>query len=291
MHQPVLWREVVDRLAPKPGGRYLDATLGGGGHAEAILDAAGSGSRLLGLDADPEAIARCRERLGRFGDRVVCVQSRFSDLSRWVETFGFRPLDGVVMDLGVSSYQLDDPARGFSFRADGPLDMRMDPAAHPSAADLVNRLPETELAEVFWKYGDEHRSRRVARAICERRVRAPFTTTADLAETVSRALGGRRGRIHPATRVFQALRIAVNRETEELDAGLAAAWSELGAGGRVAVITFHSLEDRAVKHFLADRAREGAGRPIERKPLRPSEEEISANPRARSAGLRVMEKV
>lgn len=291
MHQPVLLREVVDRLAPRPGGRYLDATLGGGGHAEAILDAAGSGSRLLGLDADPEAVARCRERLARFGDRAVCVQSRFSSLSRWVEEFGFRPLDGAIMDLGVSSYQLDDAARGFSFRADGPLDMRMDPSAHPTAADLVNRLPETELADVFWRYGDEHRSRRVARAICERRSREPFTRTADFADTVARALGGRRGRTHPATRVFQALRIAVNRETEELDAGLAAAWSELGAGGRLAVITFHSLEDRAVKHFFADRAREGAGRPIERKPLRPSEEETSANPRARSAGLRVMEKV
>ena len=291
MHEPVLLREVVERLAARPGGRYIDATLGGGGHAEALLDAGGPDARLLGLDADPEAMARCRRRLERFGDRAVCVQAKFSMLAPVAGEHGFRPADGVLMDVGVSSFQLDDPARGFSFRADGPLDMRMDPGAGPTAADLVNGLPESELADIFWRYGDEHRSRRVARAICERRARAPFLRTTDLAEAVARALGGRRGRTHPATRVFQALRIAVNRELEELSAGLSGAWSVLRPGGRLAVIAFHSLEDRAVKRFMAERIRAGEGRAIERKPLRPGEEERSRNPRARSARLRVAERV
>lgn len=289
MHRPVLTREVVDRLGVRPGGRYLDATLGGGGHAEAILEASAPDGRLLGVDADPAAVARTRERLARFGARADCLHDRFSNLGARARERGFAPADGAVMDLGVSSFQLDDPERGFSFRADGPLDMRMDPGAGPTAADLVNTLPEAELADVLWRWGEERRSRRIARALCTRRARAPFTRTADLAEVIAAAAGGRRGPRHPATRSFQALRIAVNAEPEELEAGLESAWNSLGAGGRLAVIAFHSLEDRVVKQFFKARAETGAARLETRKPVRPSEDEVRENPRARSARLRVAE--
>ena len=305
MHRPVMLREVLDWTGVKPGGRYIDETLGGGGHAEAILEASAPDGRLLGLDADAAAITRCRGRLARFGGRFDAAQSWFGRLAEVAGERGFRDADGVVMDLGVSSFQFDEPDRGFSFRADGPLDMRMDPAGPVTAADLVNGLAEDELADLIRRYGEEPSARRIARRIVERRRVAPFRGTADLAEIVAAAIGRRGGRIHPATRTFMALRIATNREMDQLDAGLAGALGALRVGGRMSVISFHSLEDRAVKQFFrahqprSEALPEGGERWIHeappvrvltRKPVEPGEDETAENPRARSARLRAAER-
>ncbi len=290
-HTPVLLAEVIAALAPRPGGRYLDATVGGGGHALAVLQAAQPGGVLLGIDADPAALAATAERLAEAGlsQQAVLRHGSFADLAALAAEAGFAAVDGILFDLGVSSYQLDTPERGFSFAADGPLDMRLDPTQGPTAADLVNRLSERELAGIIFQYGEEHAARRIARAIVERRRSQPFQSTADLAAVVARAVGGRHGRIHPATRTFQALRIAVNHELDRLAAALPQAVALLALGGKLAVISFHSLEDRIVKQFLRAEAAGEAPRLaiITKKPVVASDTEVAANPRARSAKLRV----
>lgn len=305
-HQPVLLRETVESLAVRPGGVYVDATLGGAGHAEAILDGSAPDGRLLGLDRDPEAIRRAEQRLARFGGRFQAMHTSFSNLGGAVARWNPAGVDGVLMDLGVSSFQLDDATRGFSFRFDAPLDMRMDTTRPFTAADVVNEWPEADLADVIRRYGEEPAARRVTARIAERRRQAPIRTTLELAALVEQAVGGRRGRLHPATRTFQALRMAVNDEPGELEAGLKAGLGALKPGGRLAVLTFHSLEDRAVKLFFRRHAGQmeslqagGArwvGEPprvqmVTRKKVTPGPEEIRDNPRARSAGLRAAERL
>jgi 16S rRNA (cytosine1402-N4)-methyltransferase len=263
----------------------VDATVGAGGHAEALLDA-GVGS-VLGIDRDPAATDLARRRLARFGARFRAVDARFAELSEAVA--GLPPLGGVLLDLGVSSMQLDEAARGFSYRAEGPLDMRMGgDDGRPSAADVVNAYREEDLARVIFEYGEERYSRRIARAIVRARGRAPLATTTELAAVVASAVPrGRRGGPHPARRTFQALRIEVNGELDELAASLPQAASSLAEGGRLAVIAYHSLEDRVVKRFVAGETSLAA---VTRKPIRPSQDEMRTNPRARSARLRVAER-
>ena len=302
-HRPVLLRESLAHLAPERGGLFVDATLGLGGHSEAILEA-NAEARVVGLDRDPEALRRASERLARFGPRFRAVHANHRDIARALAETGEREAGGVLADLGVSSMQLDTPERGFSFRHDAPLDMRMNPAGgDETAAELLARLPEEEIARVIYEYGEERRSRRIARRIVERRERGePVTRTLDLAELVARAAGySRADKSHPATRTFQALRIAVNRELESLEEFLGAAVELLQPAGRLVVITFHSLEDRVVKHTLRrlsgrcecdprmPRCVCGARRVVEvltRRPVVASHEEVEANPRARSAKLR-----
>ena len=277
--------EVVDFLVAGrsgTGARVADMTVGAGGHAEALLEA-GVG-RVIGFDRDPEALRIARERLARYGDRFTAVHRRFSQVGE-AEATG--PLQGVLFDLGVSSMQLDEPARGFGFRVDGPLDMRMG-EGDVTAADLVNDLPESALADVLFEYGQEHRSRRIAAAIARARQRARIETTDQLAGVIVGAVGPRPGGPHPARRTFQALRIAVNRELEELAASLPRAVGLLGPGGRVVVLSYHSLEDGIVKRAFRDDDRL---RILTKKPLRPSPEETARNPRARSAKLRAAERV
>ncbi len=303
-HEPVLLNEVLHFLRPHAGGTYIDATVGGGGHAEAILDASAPDGRLLGLDADPDALRRSQRRLHRFGRRVVLVHANFDQLQSVAEREGFVPADGVLMDLGVSSDQLADAARGFSFLRPGPLDMRMDPSLPHTAADLVNTLDEEDLARLIRAYGEDPYARRIARAIVRAR---PIYTTTELADLVARVVPRRPGqRLHPATRTFQALRIAVNDELGALERALPQAIAVLRPGGRLAVITFHSLEDRIVKHFFRREARDCICPPwqpvctcghkaqvriLTRKPVVPSPDEVQRNPRSRSAKLRVVEKV
>ena len=272
---------MVEEVVALLGGRgtVIDMTVGAGGHAEALLD--GGVGHVLGVDRDPDALELARARLARFGERFTAVRTRFSQLPA-----GNR-VDGVLFDLGVSSMQLDRPERGFSYRHPGPLDMRMDPEGE-SALDLVNGLPEDELARIVFELGEERRSRRVAAAIVRARSRAPIATTDELARVVAGALGARRGGPHPARRTFQALRIAVNRELEELTASLPRAVGVLAPGGRVVVISYHSLEDRIVKRFLADRT---DLRVLTKKPSRASSAEQRRNPRSRAAKLRAAEKV
>jgi 16S rRNA (cytosine1402-N4)-methyltransferase len=300
-HVPVLLAEVLAALAPRDGGIYIDGTFGAGGYARAILDKARC--RVIALDRDPRAIARGRPMEERSGGRLELVEGRFGEMARLFEERGLDRCDGVALDLGVSSMQIDEPDRGFSFRAEGPLDMRME-GAGATAADLINQAGEAELADVLYKYGDERRSRAIARAIVAAR---PIATTAELADIVRRVLGhgGERG-IDPATRTFQALRIWVNDELGELDRGLSGAEAILSPGARLAVVAFHSLEDRKVKSFLRERggvcprvsrhlpggartSRAPSFRLIGRA-IKPSETEIAGNPRARSARLRVAER-
>jgi 16S rRNA (cytosine1402-N4)-methyltransferase len=301
-HVTVLRDAVVAQLQPRPGGQYLDGTLGGGGHTLALLEAA-SGCRVCGIDADPAALAAATQRMQTAGiapERYTFIHGQFGAMAHLTAQHGFTQFDGIVLDLGVSSHQLDTAERGFSFNSDGPLDMRLDPTQGITAADLVNELGEQPLADLIYRYGEERLSRRIARFIIERRRTTPFTRTADLAAVVARAAGrGGRDRIHPATRTFQALRIAVNGELDQLEAALLQVIDLLAPSGRVAVISFHSLEDRIVKQFF--RAESGYGgsaneRPIRlqiitRKPLEADEAELAANPRARSAKLRVAERV
>jgi len=304
-HAPVLLREVLEVLRPRDGGIYVDGTFGAGGYSRALLSAAAC--TVWALDRDSEAVARGAALRAEYPDRLTVLETRFGDMDKELATRGIDAVDGVALDVGVSSPQIDDPARGFSFAADGPLDMRMDPqAGGPTAADAVNGLPEAALADIIFRYGEERGARRIARAIVRRRADAPFARTGDLADTVRRAVGPRRGaRIDPATRTFQALRIHVNDELGELDRGLAAAERLLVPGGRLAVVCFHSLEDRLVKRFLAHRGEGAAGgsrhrpepaartpsfRLLARKATRPDAAEVAANPRARSARLRGAER-
>lgn len=304
-HIPVLLDEVLDLLQPRPGGLYIDGTVGAGGHAAGILEVSAPDGRLLAFDRDREALAFAQERLQRFTDRVTFVHASYAAMGELAPVHGFAPVDGILLDLGLSSRQLEDGARGFSFMREGPLDMRFDTTAGQTAADLVNSLPAETLADIFWEYGEERHSRRYARAIVEAR---PIQTTTELANLIEREAPGylQRKRIHPATQVFQALRIAVNRELEALETGLEAAISLLRPGGRVAVISFHSLEDRFVKNYFRDLTKECICPPrqpictcdveplvtlITRKTVMPDEEEIEENPRSRSARLRVAEKL
>ena len=301
-HRPVLYQEVLAGLRPAPGGRYIDATVGAGGHAAGLLAASAPNGLLLGLDRDPVALAVAAEKLAPAGERerVRLVQASYTQVAQIA--LGFGPVDGFLLDLGLSSLQLDDPQRGFAFQADGPLDMRFDPASELNAAEIVNTWPLEDLADIIYRYGEEPRSRAIARAVGAAR---PLNTTGQLAAVVEQAVGGRRGqRLHPATQTFQALRIAVNGELEAVATVLPLAVSLLRPGGRLAVISFHSLEDRLVKNFMRDLAQghddlsQPYPQPIEpalelvtRKPVMPSAAEIAGNPRSRSAKLRVTEKL
>ena len=303
-HVPVLMAEVIDALQPRDGGRYLDGTFGGGGYTTGLLDRADC--QVIAIDRDPDAVAAGQAIAERYAPRLRLIEGRFGDMAELLSAEGVEEVDGVTLDLGVSSMQFDRAERGFSFRASGPLDMRMERSG-PSAADLVNEADEAELADIVWRYGEERRSRRVAHAIVARRAEKRIETTGELAEIVRRAVGpSARDESDPATRTFQALRIAVNDELGELERGLAAAESVLAMGGRLAVVSFHSLEDRAVKDFVRARAgrvpspsrhappsesRAATLRDLTRRPIAPGEVELAKNPRARSARLRVAEKL
>jgi 16S rRNA (cytosine1402-N4)-methyltransferase len=300
-HVSVLLNETLDELAVKPGGRYIDGTVGGGGHTEALL-ASAPDVEVLGLDADPAALERAALRLLPFGARVKLVHANFSHLGAVARANGFDQVDGVVLDLGLSSDQLGDPDRGFGFLAGGPLDMRFDQTRGQSAADLVNLLDQDELADLIYRYGEEPASRKIARSIVAAR---PIITADQLANVIEKAIG-RRGRIHPATLTFQALRIAVNDELGSLMSALPQATELLRRSGRLAVISFHSLEDRIVKEYFRSASQEHVPQPddppglvyrsaalrlITRKPIVASEAEVLSNPRARSAKLRIAEKI
>jgi 16S rRNA (cytosine1402-N4)-methyltransferase len=289
-HVPVLLAEVIALLRPRPAGRYLDATVGLGGHAEAILQAAGPTGLLWGVDLDGEALALARERLGPFGNQARLLHGRYEALPRLVGSTA--QFDGILFDLGASSYQLDEADRGFSFGREGPLDMRMDRSAAGTAADLVGRLSEHELADLIFQWGEERWSRRIARAIVRRRELQPITTTAALATVVAGAIPRRLWprHIHPATRTFQALRIAVNEELAGLGPTLEQAAHLLAPGGRAAVISFHSLEDRNVKQTWRQLEAFAGMRILTKRPITAGEAEATANPRSRSAKLRVLER-
>lgn len=303
-HMPVMLAEILDCLQPKAGGVYLDGTIGGGGHAEAVLRASSPDGWLYGMDRDQQAVQAATDRLAPFKGRFAIHQGSFDEADQWIST---SCCDGALLDLGVSSWQLDQPERGFSFQEAGPLDMRMDQRQELTAARLVNEADAEELIRIFREYGDEPEAGRLARGIVQERQRAPFSSTGQLAALIERLKPRRGRRIHPATQVFQALRMAVNDELAVLERGLRAVWSRLKPSGRLAVISFHSIEDRAVKTFgrqlsLPYTVPGGIDVPdlrqprfpelkqITRKPMLPSEQEMSANPRARSARLRVFER-
>jgi 16S rRNA (cytosine1402-N4)-methyltransferase len=301
-HQPVLYHEIIHALQPKSPDLYVDGSVGAGGHARGILEACAPDGRLLGLDVDPQALASARETLAPYGERVRLVQASYLYFTDVLKECGWTAVQGMLLDLGVSSMQLDTAERGFSFQHEGPLDMRFDPSTPRTAADLVNGLPETELADLIYRYGEEPHARRIAEAIV--RVR-PLTTTWQLAEVVRKSIP-EHGRIHPATRTFQALRIAVNDELKTLETTLPRATAALAPSGRLAIIAFHSLEDRIIKAFFRRESRDclcpprqpvctcghkATLRDITRRPIRPSEAEIQDNIRARSARLRVAEKL
>jgi 16S rRNA (cytosine1402-N4)-methyltransferase len=290
-HEPVMVGEVVDLLAPARGGVFVDCTVGLGGHSRALLEA--GATRVLGLDRDPQALAIAEHTLAPFRDRVQLVHADYREFERVLDVRGIGGVNGTLADLGVSSMQLDAEGRGFSFRRDEPLDMRMDQTSGPSAAEWLRTVDEEPLADVIFRYGEERYSRRIARAIVASRQSAPIETTGQLAAIVRRAVPHRGyQRIDPATRTFQALRIWVNRELEGLDAFLLAAVRRLLQGARLVVITFHSLEDRIVKHtFRAVEKAEGVIRILTKRPLVPAEAEVARNPRARSAKLRAVERV
>lgn len=305
MHVPVLLNETMDLLVTNPAGIYIDGTLGRGGHAAEILKRLSPEGRLIGLDRDAEAIEETKEILKPFGERANRLHGNFADMKKLCGQIGVTEVDGVLLDLGVSSPQLDVAERGFSFAKDGPLDMRMDRTQGRSAADRVNEDDEETLANLIFRLGEERDSRRIARAIVLARQQGRIERTLELAEIVERAKGGRRGPIHPATQTFQALRMAVNAELESLDAGLEAGLSMLREGGRIAVITFHSLEDRPVKEFFKRHTvkreslqqggeklvyDEPAVRLLTKKPLTASKQELADNPRSRSAKLRAAER-
>jgi 16S rRNA (cytosine1402-N4)-methyltransferase len=307
VHVPVLLEETVTQLVTKPGGWYVDGTAGAGGHATAVLAAAGLDAHLLALDCDGDALELAKAALAPFGDRARVVRANFTEMPEVIAGLGLSQVRGILLDLGVSSMQLDRTERGFSFMRDAALDMRMDDRQELTAAGLLKKLSEPELADLLWRYGEESMSRRIAKAVADALARGEsLETTLELAELVSRAKGGRRGRIHPATQTFQALRIALNGELTALESVLPAALDVLEPGGRLAVISFHSLEDRMVKQFMV--AHEGREeslakggsrwsgqlprvRRIRRKAFKATAEEMEQNPRARSAKLRVIERV
>jgi 16S rRNA (cytosine1402-N4)-methyltransferase len=302
-HQPVLYHEVVDALAPKSGRDYLDGTLGAGGHAEKILNASSPLGRLLGLDLDPEALAIAHQRLSTFWDRTVIRQASYRLAPTILKEIGWHQVHGILLDLGVSSMQIDQPERGFSFMDEGPLDMRFNQAQELSADELINSWSEEELANIIWKFGDERYSRRIARSIVAAR---PIHTTQTLAAVVKEAVPGYSSHIHPATRTFQAIRIATNNELETLSSALPGLVKSLYPGGRIAIISFHSLEDRIVKQFFRKESKDCICPPelpecrcnhkalvkvLTKKPVRPAKKEIEENPRSRSARLRLAEKI
>lgn len=287
-HVPVMLSEVIEHLVRDPDGLYLDATVGLGGHTLGILESLSPKGRLLGLDWDPTALEMAQSRLLSYrGETLRLAEANFREISSMLERFEFHPLQGALFDLGVSSYHFEEPSRGFSFQQEGPLDMRLSPRSLLKASDIVNEWPEEKLSSMFFECG-ERRARAVARAIVRRRVSRPFLTTADLSRWLAENFPSRG--IHPATRVFLALRMAVNSELENLEMGLTQAAFHTAPGGRIAVITFHSLEDRLVKHLFRAWADSGSWRRVFKKPLTPSLEEIRSNPRSRSAKLRVIEK-
>lgn len=294
-HLPVMQEELAIWLLHGKANCICDGTVGYGGHAETLLSRMGPESILVGIDRDAQALAASKERLARFGKRALLIKGLFGDMKHLLQTVGISEVDGVLLDLGVSSPQLDDPARGFSFQAEGPLDMRMDQSMGQSAADLVNSLPESDLADLIYQYGEERYSRRIARAIVRARDSRSLQTTQDLVAVISESVPSsyRHGRIHCATRTFQALRIAVNREIESLGPALRQAVDVVRPGGRIGVISFHSLEDRIVKHTFRDLAQAPDARltVLTKKPQIPTEEECRSNPRARSAKLRVAERL
>jgi len=302
-HRPVLYQEVLSALRPRAGGRYIDGTVGAGGHAAGVMEASNPDGLLLGLDRDPQALEIAGAKLAEFGDRVQLRHAPFAEMDVQAEALGWHAVDGILLDLGLSSMQLDQSDRGFAFKEDGPLDMRFDPQQVLSAADVVNNWPETDLAQALLTLGEERRAKRIARAIVNAR---PVESTGQLAQIVSNSVGRAGGRRHPATKTFQALRMAVNDELGQLQKGLEAADGKLSAGGRLAVIAFHSLEDRMVKQYFKRESSDcicppdqpictcghkASLRIITRKPIRPSQAEVSNNPRARSARLRVAEHV
>jgi 16S rRNA (cytosine1402-N4)-methyltransferase len=313
-HQPVLYKEIIHALQPHAGGRYVDGTLGAGGHARGIMEASAPDGQLLGLDVDPQALAIARRYLAPYERRIHLAQASYTSLSAQLALLGWEVVDGIVLDLGASSMQFDTPERGFSFLHDAPLDMRFGPHIPQTAADLVNKYSERELADLIYQYGEERDSRKIARAIVRAR---PINTTRELVAAIE-AVSPRRGsfdtvsgrrtvrRVHPATRTFQALRIAVNEELTSIEEVLPQAMTALKPGGRLAIISFHSLEDRIVKDFFRVQSKDRVNPPYERiyeeerkatlkevnrKPIVPSDEEIKSNPRARSAKLRIAEKL
>lgn len=302
-HRAVLYKEIITALRPYSPGLYVDGTVGAGGHAARILAACAPLGKLLGLDVDPQAIEIAKERLAEFGERAILQYDSYVRIAQQLESLGWEGVDGALLDLGASSMQFDQPERGFSFQADGPLDMRFDTSGMTTAADIVNELPQRELADLLYRFGDEKRSRQIARAIVQAR---PLETTMQLAEVVTKAARSKPGGLHPATRSFQAVRIAVNGELDAIETALPRMLKALKPGGRLAVIAFHSLEDRLVKHFFRTESRRIERQPddpqdmVEReaglkiitsRPIRAGAEEVEANPRARSARLRVAEKL
>lgn len=302
-HLPALYQQIIHVIRPESPGLYVDGTVGAGGHAWQILEASRPAGHLLGLDIDPQALAIARQRLSVFGDRVILIQASYTTLAEQIAKVGWTAAQGIILDLGVSSMQIDTPERGFSFQADGPLDMRFGPDSRVKAEDLVNDLTEGELADLIWQYGEDRHARKIAQAIIQAR---PLHTTRQLAEVITRACRGRRDRIHPATRTFQALRMAVNQELQSLEGVLPEAVKALAPGGRLAIISFHSLEDRMVKQFFQRESQDclcppeqpvctchhrASLRIITRHPIMADEAEIQQNVRARSARLRAAEKL
>jgi 16S rRNA (cytosine1402-N4)-methyltransferase len=292
LHTSVLLNEAVEWLEPGPGKIIIDGTAGLGGHAARILEKLGSSGRLIGFDKDAEALEIAKKNLSNFGDRVMLVNDDYKNIATKLKEMGIAKADGILLDLGVSSFQLDKATRGFSFKEGGPLDMRMDQSQHLTAKEIVNHYPKQELLEILWRLGEERYARRIVDKIIETREAHDIETTDELASLVSQAVPKeyRYGRIHPATRTFQAIRIAVNSELDALEEFLSHATEYLGMGGKIVIISFHSLEDRAVKWSFRKFQNEGIGKILTKKPLLPSETEMSANPRARSAKMRVFQK-
>lgn len=287
-HKPVLFEETLRYLELQPGMTVVDGTMGGGGHSEAILERIGASGTLVGLDQDEEAIERCRER---FKDKknVHVVHANYREMNEVLNGLQLSRVNAVLLDIGISSFQIDEAERGFSFQKEGPLDMRMNKTEGPTAADLVNTLPSKELDKILFEWGEERHARKITRIICDRRAKKRFETTLDLAQTIEKAVP-RQGRLHPATRTFQGLRIAVNDELGALEDGLRFGFESLVSGGRMAVISFHSLEDRLVKNFFRDKMRSEQGLLRNKKPLVPAFKEIKLNSRSRSAKIRAIEK-
>jgi 16S rRNA (cytosine1402-N4)-methyltransferase len=293
-HTAVLMDEAMTLLDPQRGGVYVDGTLGGGGHAAAVLARAPQSSRLIGIELDPAAIAAADTVLAPYAPRYQIVRGNYADMAGICRRAGVDGLAGILLDIGVSSHQLDTPERGFSFKFPAALDMRLDPDAPVDAAHIVNTYSEVDLADVIFRYGEERASRRIAKLIVAQRKSAPITTTTELADLVAHALGGKRGKIHPATRTFQALRIAVNGELDVLTTVIPAALELLAPGGRLVIISFHSLEDRIVKHAFRDVCTQSLVRRyrlLTKHPLTASDAELAANPRSRSAKMRAIEYV